>query len=69
MPVFLVFMTWHDFAVALALMFVIEGIIPFLSPRGMREMLREVIKLDDRSIRVAGLVSMVIGAILIALLS
>ena len=69
MPVFLVFMTWHDLAVALALMFVIEGIIPFLSPRGMRDMLQQVIKLDDRSIRLAGLVSMLIGAILMGFLN
>ena len=62
-------MTWHDLAVALALMFVIEGIIPFLSPRGMRDMLQQVIKMDDRSIRLAGLVSMLIGAILIGFLN
>ena len=62
-------MTWHDVAVALALVLVIEGIVPFLSPRGMREMLLEMAKLDDRSIRLAGFISMVSGAVLIAILN
>ena len=62
-------MTWHDVAVALALVLVIEGIVPFLSPRGMREMLLEMAKLDDRSIRLAGFISMVSGAVLIGILN
>ena len=54
---------WHDLLVALALIMVIEGIIPFLSPQGMRKMIQAVAELDNRSIRIGGLVSMVLGVL------
>lgn len=52
---------WHDLLIALALLFVIEGIWPFLSPERLRQALLEVASADNRTLRVAGLVSMVIG--------
>ena len=54
-------MMWQDLWVALALMLVLEGILPFLSPDGFRRMLIAVVQLDDRSVRISGLVSMLIG--------
>jgi uncharacterized protein YjeT (DUF2065 family) len=52
---------WHDLLVALALLFVIEGIWPFLSPESMRRALLLVAGQDSRSLRMAGLVSMALG--------
>ncbi len=52
---------WHDLMVALALLFVIEGILPFLAPGLMRRMLLEVARQDDRSLRLTGLFSMLAG--------
>ena len=52
---------WHDFWVALALVMVIEGVLPFLSPQGMRRIMRASLELDDRSLRVGGLISMLAG--------
>jgi uncharacterized protein YjeT (DUF2065 family) len=52
---------WHDLLVALALLFVIEGILPFLAPGLMRRMLLEVAGQDNRSLRLAGLFSMLTG--------
>lgn len=52
---------WQDLLVALALLFVIEGIMPFLAPGLMRRMLLEVAREDDRSLRLTGLVSMLVG--------
>ena len=52
---------WQDLFTALALVMIIEGILPFLNPNGMRNMMRVVIEMDDRSLRIMGLVSMVIG--------
>jgi uncharacterized protein YjeT (DUF2065 family) len=60
---------WHDFLVALALLMIIEGIYPFLSPGGMRNMMRMVAEMDDRSLRIAGLVSMVLGIITLYLVN
>ena len=46
---------------ALALMLVIEGILPFTAPRIWRETFRTLIQMSDAQIRFAGLASMVIG--------
>ena len=56
---------WHDLLVALSLVFVIEGIWPFLHPHGMRRTLLVMAGLDDRALRVMGLASMVSGVILL----
>lgn len=52
---------WHDLWVALALMMVIEGILPFVNPAMVRKMLWTVLQMDDHSMRVGGLISMLIG--------
>jgi uncharacterized protein YjeT (DUF2065 family) len=46
---------------ALALMLVIEGILPFTAPRMWREIFRTLIEMSDGQIRFAGLASMIIG--------
>ncbi|ESQ14466.1 MAG TPA: DUF2065 domain-containing protein [Chromatiaceae bacterium] len=60
---------WHDFLVALALLFVIEGIVPFLAPDKMRRILIEMARQDNRSLRIAGLVSMACGVGLLHLIN
>jgi len=52
---------WHDLWVALALMIVIEGIVPFANPGGFRRMLQAVAELDDATLRWGGLISMGLG--------
>ncbi|HEX8989389.1 MAG TPA: DUF2065 domain-containing protein [Rhodocyclaceae bacterium] len=52
---------------ALALMLVIEGILPFLAPRAWRETFRRVIALADGQIRFIGLASMLTGLILLTI--
>ncbi len=52
---------WHDILVALALVLVIEGILPFLNPAGWRNMMLSAANMDDRTLRIIGLVSMVLG--------
>lgn len=53
---------WHDLLSAVALLLVIEGIMPFLSPGGLRHMLLSMSQMDDRTLRIAGLVSMLVGS-------
>lgn len=60
---------WHELLIALALVMVIEGIIPFLSPDGMRRMMRATLELNDRALRTAGLVSMLLGVITLYLVN
>jgi len=52
---------WHDLLVALALVMVIEGILPFLNPTGMRNMMRIMSDMEDKALRMTGLISMLIG--------
>ena len=52
---------WPDFAAALGLMFVIEGIFPFLSPDGVRRTLARAAAMDNATLRIVGAVSMLAG--------
>ena len=52
---------WNDLWVAMALMLVLEGIAPFLSPDTLRRMLVTVAQMDNRTLRMAGLVNMLAG--------
>jgi uncharacterized protein YjeT (DUF2065 family) len=56
---------WSELWVALALLLVLEGVLPALSPRNYRKAMLSLVQLDDRSLRTAGLVLMVIGAVLV----
>lgn len=52
---------WRDLGVAICLVLVLEGILPFLSPRRWREMALAMARVDDRTVRLVGLASMVAG--------
>ncbi len=56
---------WQDLLVAVALVLVIEGIMPFLNPEGMRRTLLLISQMSDSTLRFAGLTSMVIGCLLL----
>lgn len=52
---------WQVLPVAIALVFIIEGMLPFISPNRWRAMLVVVEQMDDRMIRNIGLGSMLFG--------
>jgi uncharacterized protein YjeT (DUF2065 family) len=54
---------WHDFFVALCLVLIIEGMLPFLNPRSWRKMIYQAAQLDDQVLRLMGLASMLIGLV------
>ncbi len=56
---------WNDLLSALALVLVIEGIMPFISPKGWRETMLQASQLQDKTLRTVGFVSMLVGAILL----
>lgn len=56
---------WHDLFAAIALILVIEGVLPFLNPAGLRNSLLMITRMDDRTLRIAGLVSMLVGVTLL----
>jgi len=59
----------ETFLMAFALMLIIEGILPFLSPRLWREAFIKMTELDDSQLRFIGLTSMLIGLALFMLFS
>ena len=52
---------WKEIAVALSMVLVIEGILPFLSPRRWRSVAELAGRVDDRTVRMLGLCSMLAG--------
>ncbi|MGQ9658960.1 MAG: DUF2065 domain-containing protein [Thermochromatium sp.] len=63
------FIIVHDILVALSLVFILEGIWPFLSPGSFRRLLAMVALESERSLRLAGLVSMISGVGLLYLVN
>ncbi len=57
------------FWLALALMLVIEGLFPFLSPAGWKRMFQQILQMQDGQIRFFGLCSILAGLLLIWLLA
>ncbi len=58
--------SWNDLLAALALLLVLEGLMPFLAPDALRRTLVQLIELDDKTLRTIGLVSMLAGLLLLA---
>jgi uncharacterized protein len=50
---------------ALALMLVLEGLLPFLSPGRWRSVFEKALKMTDGQIRFFGLSSMIVGLVLL----
>jgi len=55
------------FLMALALMLIIEGVLPFIAPNLWRDTFRRITQMSDGQIRFVGLTSMLIGLLLLVL--
>ena len=60
---------WHQLAVAVAMVFILEGIIPFISPGRWRNLVRVMAELDNSTMRAMGLFSMLSGLALLYLVN
>lgn len=58
---------WNELLIALALILVIEGIMPFMNPSGMKKMMLMATQMDDNTLRAIGLISMLSGLLLLYL--
>lgn len=54
---------WFDLLRALALVMVIEGLMPFVAPDRWREMLLRVVSIDSRGLRLFGAAMIATGII------
>ena len=53
------------FIMALALMLIFEGVLPFIAPNLWRETFRKITQMSDGQIRFVGLSSMIVGLLLL----
>jgi len=56
---------WTDLLTGLALVFILEGIMPFINPEGLRKMFLLAIQLDNATLRFIGITSMLLGLIIL----
>ena len=56
---------WTELLVAVGLLLIIEGVLPFLNPDGLRNAMKQIARLNDSTLRFAGLTSMVLGCLLL----
>ncbi len=52
---------------ALALVLVLEGLFPLMSPKGWRQTFQRILRLHDGQVRFFGLCSVALGLLLLAL--
>lgn len=60
-------MNWSDLLAGMALYLVIEGVMPFLNPAALRKAMSVFIQLSDMQLRIAGMVSMLLGVAMLYL--
>jgi len=56
---------WTEILTALALVLIIEGMVPFIGPGRYRQMVAQISQLGDNQLRTVGLVVMVVGLVLL----
>ncbi len=54
---------------AIALVFVLEGLLPFVFPNFWKKMMAQAVEQDEKSLRMMGLASISIGLIVLMLLT
>ncbi len=58
-------MNSSDFLAALGLFLVLEGLLPFANPQGMKRALAKLLQVPDRELRIAALGSMLVGVVIL----
>lgn len=60
---------WRDLGAALALVLVLEGILPFLNPGAVRRTLALIAQTSDAALRATGAASMLLGVVVLYLIN
>ena len=60
-------MNWADLWAALALVLILEGLLPFVSPRGYRNMVQQMATMPEKMLRNVGLGLMLAGVVFLIL--
>ena len=56
---------WNALLLAFGMMLVLEGLLPFLSPRQWRALFAQAAKLTDGQLRFLGLTALVVGCAIV----
>jgi|TARA_B110000967_G_scaffold207861_1_gene258308 uncharacterized protein YjeT (DUF2065 family) len=56
-------MNWTELFSALALVLIIEGIIPFINPLGYKKTMQQMLAMPESTLRAVGLSLMLVGAL------
>ena len=56
---------WNDLLTAIALVLVIEGVMPFINPGAWRQTMLQASQLPDKVLRGLGFASMLFGVVLL----
>jgi uncharacterized protein YjeT (DUF2065 family) len=60
-------MNWADLWAALALVLILEGLLPFISPRGYRNMVQQMATMPEKTLRSVGLGLVLAGVVFLLL--
>jgi len=58
-------LNWHDLLAAIALLLIIEGLLPFISPETLKKMYQSILETPESSLRAIGLASIAAGLVLL----
>ena len=58
-------MYWTEILTAVALVLVIEGMLPFVRPGRYKQLVAQIVRLSDNQLRTFGLAAMIIGIVLL----
>lgn len=58
---------WTELLTAVALVLVIEGLLPFLSPDSFRAAMQVMLSRNNNTMRLVGLSSMIVGVLLLTI--
>ncbi len=58
---------WSDLLAALAILLVLEGLLPFINPDGTRRLFARLALVSSTELRTAGCISLVLGLVLLYL--
>lgn len=56
---------WSDLLAALAILLVLEGLLPFLNPVATKRVMAQLSAMSERELRIAGVVSVIAGMVLL----
>lgn len=60
-------MNWHDLLNAIALLLILEGLLPFVNPGSIKKVYKAMQEMPERSLRMVGFGSIVVGLMLLYL--